>query len=152
MKKIFLMIIILGNLILFTGCEKDKNYIIDIDLAKENLTTYEEFDNCEEMTKEDMESIYDFDTNLLEEYTIMMPKVSNNANMYMILKVKSENQDEVRNMLNNFTDKYIQQFNLYAPEQVDLIDNKVISIKDEYIIYLISNDNKSVLEVIRNSN
>jgi len=152
MKKIFLMIIILGNLILFTGCEKDKNYIIDIDLAKENLTTYEEFDNCEEMTKEDMESIYDFDTNLLEEYTIMMPKVSNNASMYMILKVKSENQDEVRNMLNNFTDKYIQQFNLYAPEQVDLIDNKVISIKDEYIIYLISNDNKSVLEVIRNSN
>ncbi len=147
MKKFILIV----GMVLFTmGCSKEEVLTIDMDQAVARLDSYEEFASCKKASEEDLKNIYDFDVSLLEEYQIMMPQLANKANMYMILKVKKENQEEVRNMLNNFTEKYIEQFKLYAPSEADLINNKVISIKGDYILYVVSNDNSKTLKEIMN--
>jgi len=147
MKK---FILILGMILFTVGCGKEETLVIDMDQAVARLDSYEEFASCHKASEDDLETIYDFDLSLLEEYRIMMPQLANKANMYMILKVKKENQDEVRNMLNNFTEKYIEQFKLYAPDEADLINNKVISIKGDYILYVVSDDNSKTLKEIMN--
>jgi len=67
--------------------------------------------------------------------------------MYMILKPKENKMNDVQNMVKDFTSKYEQQWS-YFPEEGKLVLNKLETIKDGHLVYIISRDNNKVLETI----
>lgn len=149
MKKLIILFLALG---IMTGCNNAQSTVkIDMKKAEEVLKGEEQFKEATTITEEELKNIYDLDTNLLEEYIVLMPKIADQANMYMILKPKAGKKEEVRNQLNLFTEKYIEQFNLYQPEEADKINRKLISLKGDYIIYIISDNNQEILKKILQS-
>ncbi len=147
MKKIVRSIMMIMLVLCLTACgQKDSSLAFDMAKIKESSKIKELFPSADVVSKDDLVRIYDFDLSSMEEYLIVAPKVADKADMYMIIKPLEGKMDEVRNEVNNFTEKYIEQFSLYQPEEASKINNRLISIKGDYLFYIIGDKPNDLLK------
>lgn len=86
MKKI---LIALFAVVLLCGCSN--NNVTNLDINKASSSLDSKYQNMQTMNKDELEVIYQLDTNLFEEYTIKSSS-SANGDFYAIIKVKDENK------------------------------------------------------------
>lgn len=157
MKK---LIFILFALCLVTGCGNRSNGLkLDLDdIAKrvDELTYLVDdsevvmFDRNQHMTGEVLLNKYDFDTSDMEEFVISMPTMLDSASMYMIVKVKNGKEQSVKKEIDEFFNKYEQQWGLgYAPLEEKRIQDRLETTYEGYLIYIISSDNDKVLSEVK---
>lgn len=157
MKK---LIFILFALYLVTGCGNRSNGLkLDLeDIAKrvDELTYLVDdsevvmFDRNQHMTGEVLLNKYDFDTSDMEEFVISMPTMLDSASMYMIVKVKNGKEQSVKKEIDEFFNKYEQQWGLgYAPLEEKRIQDRLETTYEGYLIYIISSDNDKVLSEVK---
>ena len=72
-----------------------------------------------------------------------------NGNFYAILKVSDKNMDTVRDQMNNLFSVLESQSNLYSPDAVKLIKNHLETEVGNYLIYIVSEDNNAMYEIIK---
>lgn len=153
MKKIILLLM---SILLITGCGAKTLLTLDLDKAKKDIEELKIKDDylyskLDYVTSGEIKDTYQFEAKYFDEFVIAMPKIKINANMYMILKVKKGKMTEAKNELAHFDEKYIEQWKLYLPDQAKLVENKLETQKDDYLIYIVSSDNNKVLKAILNS-
>ncbi len=146
MKKIIKSLLMIMTVFFLTACGKEEKLQFDLVKIKESSKIKELFPSAEVVNKDDLIRIYDLDLSSMEEYLIVVPKVADKADMYMVIKSQEGKMDEVRNEVNNFTDKYVEQFNLYQPEEASKINNRLISIKGDYLFYIIGDKTNDLLK------
>lgn len=148
MKKILLILLIP---ILLVGCSK-------VELNLENIKTKlndmevestKVFADCVSFDKDTISSKYGIDTSNMDETLIMMPMLVNNANMYMIVKAKDGKISDVSKELDKIMTSYENAWGMgYAPLEYDKVINRLVTIKGNYLIYIISPDNDEALKLI----
>lgn len=143
MKKV---LIALFALVLLCGCSN--NNVTNLDINKASSSLDSKYKNMQTMNKDELEVIYQLDTNLFEEYTIKSSS-SANGDFYAIIKVKDENKKQVQDKMNNMFKILENQSNLYSPEAVSKIKNRLSTSVGNYLIYIISNDNNSYYEIVK---
>lgn len=154
------LIFILFALCLVTGCGNRSNGLkLDLDdIAKrvDELTYLVDdsevvmFDRNQHMTGEVLLNKYDFDTSDMEEFVISMPTMLDSASMYMIVKVKNGKEQSVKKEIDEFFNKYEQQWGLgYAPLEEKRIQDRLETTYEGYLIYIISSDNDKVLSEVK---
>ncbi len=143
MKKV---LIALFAVVLLCGCSN--NNVTNLDINKASSSLDSKYQNMQTMNKDELEVIYQLDTNLFEEYTIKSSS-SANGDFYAIIKVKDENKKQVQDKMNNMFKILENQSNLYSPEAVSKIKNRLSTSVGNYLIYIISNDNNSYYEIVK---
>ncbi len=141
-KKI---IMVIGLAIILAGCNKSAS-ILDMKGASTSLD--EKYQNMALMSDKELEGIYNQDTTLMEEYIIKASE-NQNGNFYALIKVKSENKEKVKNNMDEMFSILENQSSLYSPEAVNLIKNKLATSVGDYLIYIVSENNEEMYNVVK---
>lgn len=141
-KKI---IMVIGLAIILTGCNKSAS---TLDMKRASTSLDEKYQNMALMSDKELEGIYNQDITLMEEYII---KASENqdGNFYALIKVKSENKEKVKNNMDEMFSILENQSSLYSPEAVNLIKNKLATSVGDYLIYIVSENNQEMYNVVK---
>lgn len=142
LKKI---IMVIGLAIILAGCNKSAS-ILDMKGASTSLD--EKYQNMALMSDKELEGIYNQDTTLMEEYIIKASE-NQNGNFYALIKVKSENKEKVKNNMDEMFSILENQSSLYSPEAVNLIKNKLATSVGDYLIYIVSENNEEMYNVVK---
>lgn len=142
LKKI---IMVIGLAIILAGCNKSAS---TLDMKKASTSLDEKYQNMALMSDKELEGIYNQDITLMEEYII---KASENqdGNFYALIKVKSENKEKVKNNMDEMFSILENQSSLYSPEAVNLIKNKLATSVGDYLIYIVSENNEKMYNVVK---
>jgi hypothetical protein len=143
MKKVLLLGVLL---LLVTGCGKESVTNLDLKKASEEVASI--YTNMEDMDKDELKAIYGLDVSLLDEYEIKSSSLSNGY-FYAILKVDDKNTKEVKKQMDNLFKVLENQSDLYSPEAVKLIKNRLETSIGNYLIYIVSEDNDAMYDVIK---
>ena len=144
MKKILIIIV---TVLLICGCA-NKNNMTNLDINKASSSLDNKYQNMQTMNKDELEVIYGLDLSLFDEYTIKSSS-SANGDFYAIIKVKDENKKQVQEKMNNMFKVLENQSNLYSPEAVSKLKNKLSTSVGNYLIYIVSNDNNSYYDIVK---
>ncbi len=142
LKKI---IMVIGLAIILAGCNKSAS-ILDMKGASTSLD--EKYQNMALMSDKELEGIYNQDITLMEEYIIKASE-NQNGNFYALIKVKSENKEKVKNNMDEMFSILENQSSLYSPEAVNLIKNKLATSVGDYLIYIVSENNQEMYNVVK---
>lgn len=123
----------------------NKDLINDIKKCKEII-----FNFLMEADDDLLEQQFNINKDDLEEYLIKVPVMITNSNSYMILKPKDGKADAVKQAMNAYMTKLEEQWKTYLPDQYELVQNRLEEEYGDYLIYIISSDNTSVMNAIKN--
>lgn len=143
MKKFLLFILV----ICLCGCSSNSD-LLNLDLKATVSDLDGAYTNMYELKDDELSLIYGLDVNKCEEYVIKASTLSN-GDFYAIVKVNKENESEVLAQMKNLFGTLEQQSNLYSPEAVQLIKNRLETSIGDYHIYLISKDNNALYELVK---
>lgn len=144
MKKIIIMMMVVLGL---TGCGGSNNLTaVDIEAASKSLDA--KLGNMSIVNEDELASIYQIDTSLMEDYVIKASDTAN-GNLYAIILVEEENKSEVKKQMNNYFDILLEQNALYSPEAVNLLENYLETSIGDYLIYISSEDNQDSYNLIK---
>ena len=150
MKKI---LILLFTCLFLTGCG-NKEVKLDFNTIKNELnalTINEElvFNDLQETSYEDLWNIHGIDAQLTEEIHFMTSTDGIDANMYIIALPKEGKEKELKEQINTFFEVFQLQADMYNPDNAALIKNRMEEKVGNYLIYIVSNNNSKVLEIIK---
>jgi hypothetical protein len=144
------LIVLSLTLVILTSCTKNNAInkapsVKDIDNKlneKVDLSTMDIGDG------EKLEKLYDINPEDLEEFLLYIPKTNIEANEIGIFKVKdSKNIDIINEKIENRIEKQADIFKDYLPEEYYLIEKNVLKTKDNYILFIVSEDAETIEEV-----
>ena len=142
LKKI---IMVIGLSIILAGCNKS---VSTLDMKGASTSLDEKYQNMALMSEKELEGIYNQDTSIMEEYIIKASE-NQNGNFYALIKVKSENKEKVKNNMDEMFSILENQSSLYSPEAVNLIKNKLATSVGDYLIYIVSENNEEMYNVVK---
>ena len=142
LKKI---IMVIGLAIILAGCNKS---VSTLDMKGASTSLDEKYQNMALMSDKELEGIYNQDTTLMEEYIIKSSE-NQDGNFYALIKVKSENKEKVKNNMDEMFSILENQSSLYSPEAVNLIKNKLATSVGDYLIYIVSENNQEMYNVVK---
>ncbi len=99
-----------------------------------------------------LESTTGIKESLLDEYLMRVPMMMTQSSSYIILKAKEENKEEVMDLMDKYMASLESTWEMYLPDQYELVKNRLEKEYGEYLIYVISNNNNFVYENITSSN
>lgn len=98
----------------------------------------------------DLETLTGINPEDLDEF-LVKNSVITKANSYYILKPKAGREAKVEEAMNTYMNKLESQWATYLPDQYELVKNRLEKEYGNYLIYIISNNNKLVFETIKSS-
>ena len=136
---------ILCSLIIFTltscssGKSTDKNVSIkDID---EKIKESVDISNMNLGDSEKLQKLYDINSEDLEDFMLYTPSTNIEANEIAIMKVKDSSKiDDIKGKISARIDSQSVNFKDYLPDEYYLIDKHVLKVRDNYILFAISED------------
>lgn len=144
MKKIYIILTLI--LLLVTGCGGDNASTIDLKKASEALD--KKYTEMVSFTDSELESIYGLDLSIFEEYVIKSSSKTN-GDFYAIIKVDSQNKNDAKSAMDGLFAVLEKQSNLYSPEAVEILNNKLSTSVGDYLIYIASSDNDEYYNEIK---
>ena len=154
-KNIFYGTILCSIIILaLIGCSSKKMTgktpsIIDID---EKIKKTVDVSNMDIGDSEKLEKLYDIDVEDLEDFVLYIPSTNIEANEIAILKVKDTNKiDDIKYKISARVEKQATNFKDYLPDEYFLIEKYVLKMKDNYILFVISEDAEIIEDIFDES-
>ena len=149
---IIILIILIGLAIKIIK-EKDKNIEINIeDLASKIAETNAFEDKLEKVDSEMIMENYNFSSDEIEKLVSYQGSGASSEEI-VILQVKDKSKlDSVKEKINTRLQERKEAFESYLPKEVGKIENNILIVKGNYVILCISNDNKQVNNILKDSN
>lgn len=149
---IIILIILIGLAIMVIK-EKDKNIEINIeDLASKIVETNAFEDKLEKVDCEMIMENYNFSSDEIEKLVSYQGSGASSEEI-VILQVKDKSKlDSVKEKINTRLQERKEAFESYLPKEVGKIENNILIVKGNYVILCISNDNKQVNNILKDSN
>ena len=149
---IIILIILIGLAIMVIK-EKDKNIEINIeDLASKIVETNAFEDKLEKVDSEMIMENYNFSSDKNKKLVSYQGSGASSEEI-VILQVKDKSKlDSVKEKINTRLQERKEAFESYLPKEVGKIENNILIVKGNYVILCISNDNKQVNNILKDSN
>ena len=131
--------------------QKNNNKTIEINV--EDLATKMQQSGAfeDELVKIDSEMImndYNFTTDEVEEFVSYQGSGATSEEI-VILKVKDKsNLNSIKDKINARIEERKEAFQSYLPKEVGKIDNNILRVEGNYVIFCVSNDSSKVNQII----
>lgn len=117
----------------------------DMANLKTKLLESADLTNMVEGDAQRLRKLYYINKNNLEEFIFFAPKTNMDASEILILKAKSkEDLTELKEKVEARLEKSANSFESYKPDQYELIENKILKVRGNYLILVVS---ENVLEI-----
>ena len=103
-----------------------------------------------EGTVKDLKKNYGIDADSLSEFIYFPPKSSMDASEVMVLKVKNTSGiDRIQELINARMAKQIDSFKNYRPEEAEILENSILRVSGDFIIFISSKNVQSIDRTIQ---
>ena len=152
---VLVVIIVIGVAIYFAtrqsqqGPSEENNVNIDLQALNTTLSSQTPFNELATMdvTVETLETVLQITADEVDEVIGKMPMINVQASMYIVIKAKDGAVESVKTKVENYGTAYEEQWATYLPEQYELVKQRKIGVKGNYV-YLIISENASDLEAL----
>ena len=148
---IALVVIILIAVAIYFVVNQNKEEKVNIDLQALNntISTQPPFNELATMdvTVETLGTVLQISADEVEEVIGKMPMMNVQASMYLVIKAKDGAVDSVKTKVENYGTAYEEQWATYLPQQYELVKQRKIGVKGNYV-YLIISENAADLEAL----
>ena len=154
--SIVLVIIIGIALVLFLNynnsiSNKDENISISLDELDKKIEQTNEFEFLKMNAITDDEASAKF---LIDKYKIKNiigrePIVHTKSGMYVVIQTDLDNIQDVKLALESYGSEYEEQWKTYLPDQYELVKNREIGVKGDYVYMIVSESPEKILELIK---
>lgn len=133
-----------------------KDYIVyvssnDNDKVIENVknTATPIFNSMMELDNEMFESTTKINLDDVEEYVMSVPMMMTSSSSYIIIKPVEGSEETVKNLMEEYMESLETTWEMYLPDQYELVKNRLVEEYGDYLIYIISTDNELVINKIK---
>ena len=152
---VLVVIIVIGVAIYFAtrqsqqGPSEENNVNIDLQALNTTLSSQTPFNELATMdvTVETLETVLQITADEVDEVIGKMLMMNVQASMYIVIKAKDGAVESVKTKVENYGTAYEEQWATYLPEQYELVKQRKIGVKGNYV-YLIISENASDLEAL----
>lgn len=126
------------NYLIFIASDNKKDILNDILTTKEKV-----FSNTITLDNEAIKEKFNINTKKLNKYKFKISSNLENVNDYII--IKGEELEEIKEKIDNYYDKFKNEV---SKEQKIIIEERITKETDNYLIVIVTDDNKKVLREI----
>lgn len=130
------------HLIYLAGTETNRK------LEKIKETKEKIFSNMIVLEKNDVETNLKISLNDIESYTFAVTDKMDTVTQFLIIRPKKEKSSEIKQKIHNYFEELENNWKEKNEKQYNLLKNRLETELDEYLIYLVSKDNKKALKII----
>lgn len=149
------IIVILTSFVFATVIIKEKYSEEKVSINFEELNSYFEKNgdfnlvNMTDIDKEYIENTLNIPMEKINSYTGKIPIVNVNANMYIIIEAKEqENINEIQEKLETFLVSYKKEWESFLLSEYDLLFESKVKVKGKYVYLIISENSKKLEDYI----
>lgn len=149
------IIVILTSFVFATVIIKEKYSEEKVSINFEELNSYFEKNgdfnlvNMTDIDKEYIENTLNIPMEKINSYTGKIPIVNVNANMYIIIEAKEqEDINEIQEKLETFLVSYKKEWESFLLSEYDLLFESKVKVKGKYVYLIISENSKKLEDYI----
>ena len=139
--------------ILSRNKNESKNVPVNISLEELDKKIEEsgEYDlsKMQVINKEYAVSTFLLDESKIQDIIGKSPIINTKSSMYVIIKTDENNLQEVKMALESYAVEYENQWSTYIPDQYELVKNREIGIKGNYVYMIISEKPEEIVNMIK---
>lgn len=154
--SIVLVIIIGIALVVFLNynnstSNKDENISISLDELDKKIEQSNEFEfsKMNAITDDEASAKFLIDKSKIKNIIGREPIVHTKSGMYVIIETDSDNIQDVKLALESYGSEYEEQWKTYLPDQYELVKNREIGVKGNYVYMIVSENPEKILELIK---
>jgi Domain of unknown function (DUF4358) len=122
---------------------------LDMNGVRNSLESFKNNETMEEGDIKSLRKLYYINKNQVEDFVSFVPKSNMNANEILVLKVKDEKDiPTTKSGIEERIKKQGESFKNYRPEEYNLIENAILEVEGNNIIFIISKDSSQIKEAI----
>lgn len=152
-----LLVIIIGiALVIFLNynnstSNKDENISISLDELDKKIEQTNEFEflKMNAITDDEASAKFLIDKSKIKNIIGREPIVHTKSGMYVVIQTDSDNIQDVKLALESYGSEYEEQWKTYLPDQYELVKNREIGVKGNYVYMIVSESPEKILELIK---
>lgn len=152
-----LLVIIIGiALVVFLNynnstSNKDENISISLDELDKKIEQTNEFEflKMNAITDDEASAKFLIDKTKIKNIIGREPIVHTKSGMYVIIETDLDNIQDVKLALESYGSEYEEQWKTYLPDQYELVKNREIGVKGNYVYMIVSESPEKILELIK---
>ena len=139
--------------ILSRNKNESKNIPVNISLEELNKKIEEsgEYDlsKMQNIDKDYAMSTFLIDESKIQDIIGKSPIINTKSSMYVVIKTDENNLQEVKMSMESYAVEYENQWSTYLPDQYELVKNREIGIKGNYVYMIISEKPEEIVNMIK---
>jgi hypothetical protein len=154
--SIILVIIIGIALVVFLNynnstSNKDENISISLDELDKKIEQTNEFEflKMNAITDDEASAKFLIDKSKIKNIIGREPIVHIKSGMYVVIQTDLDNIQDVKLALESYGSEYEEQWKTYLPDQYELVKNREIGVKGNYVYMIVSESPEKILELIK---
>lgn len=154
--SIILVIIIGIALVVFLNynnstSNKDENISISLDELDKKIEQTNEFEflKMNAITDDEASAKFLIDKSKIKNIIGREPIIHTKSGMYVVIQTDLDNIQEVKLALESYGSEYEEQWKTYLPDQYELVKNREIGVKGDYVYMIVSESPEKILELIK---
>lgn len=154
--SIILVIIIGIVLVVFLNynnstSNKDENISISLDELDKKIEQTNEFEflKMNAITDDEASAKFLIDKSKIKNIIGREPIVHTKSGMYVVIQTDLDNIQDVKLALESYGSEYEEQWKTYLPDQYELVKNRKIGVKGNYVYMIVSESPEKILELIK---
>lgn len=154
--SIILVIIIGIVLVVFLNynnstSNKDENISISLDELDKKIEQTNEFEflKMNAITDDEASAKFLIDKSKIKNIIGREPIVHTKSGMYVVIQTDLDNIQDVKLALESYGSEYEEQWKTYLPDQYELVKNREIGVKGDYVYMIVSESPEKILELIK---
>ena len=154
--SIVLVIIIGIALVIFLNynnsiSNKDENISISLDELDKKIEQTNEFEflKMNAITDDEASAKFLIDKSKIKRIIGREPIVHTKSGMYVVIQTDLDNIQDVKLALESYGSEYEEQWKTYLPDQYELVKNREIGVKGNYVYMIVSESPEKILELIK---
>lgn len=122
---------------------------IDLQAVNNTISTQPPFSEMATMdvTTENLSTLFNINADEVEDVVGKMAMMNVQASRYFIIKAKDDAVDSVKKQVEDYGNSYEQQWEMYLPEQYELVKQRKIGVIGNYVYFIVA-ENAAELEAL----
>lgn len=151
--SLVVVLAIVAFIYIYIDDNKEDTNVINISISElekkiENTDEFD-FDKMQNIDAETASATFLIDSSKIKDIIGKSPIVNTKAFMYVIIKAENEDLQEIKMALESHGTEYEKVWSTYLPDQYELVKNRKIGIKGNYVYMIISENPDKIVELIK---
>lgn len=124
---------------------------VDFEALSSNIEEITSMDKTKmkQITKDDLQEEFNINSDWVNQVIGVKPYVNISSSMYVIVEATEGNVDNVITAFKEYGNKYDDMWKDYLTEEYELVKNRQIGSKGNYVYFIVSDYAKDIIDLIK---